>query len=781
MNAPKELSGHALRFGSGHTVRRIEDPTLVSGRGQYTDDLQREGLAHLVFVRSPHAHARIAGIDTSAALALPGVLAVYTGADLVAAGVKPLAGPPPAFKRPDGTPPATAARRALAHEVVRYVGETVAAVVAQTREAAVDAAEAVMVDYEDLPAVTTLEAALAPGAPALCERAPDNICAEGRDGDPAACAAAFAAAAHVVQLELVNQRLAPSPIEPRVVLAEPEPGAGRLLVTLSNQMPTGIRDSLATLLPGIGKEQIRVKVGDVGGGFGMKTGLYPEDLVVAHAARMLQRPVRWRAQRLEEFMAAVHARDWRTTAELALDAGGRVLAMRQRTHTNVGAYAIPTGVMIPLVLGPFVATSVYDIPVVDLHATAVLTNTGPLAAYRGAGRPESIYVVERLMDEAARVTGLDPAELRRRNLVRPQQMPYTSPTRQVYDSGEFEKMLDQALVLGDWEGYPARAADSAARGRLRGRSVTTFLEWTGGNALTEKVQVQVRADGIIELSSATMAMGQGIATSYAQLAVDVFGVPIDRIRILQGDTDRANGFGSAGSRSLFTGGGAVRVASERTVDHARELAAQALEAAPSDIEYQSGAFNVVGTDLRIGLSELAGRQAGGLITVAAEASASAASWPNAAHVCEIEIDPGTGEVEVVAYASVNDIGRVISPQIVQGQVEGGAVQGIGQALCEQVVYDASGQLLTASFMDYAMPRADGFIGFKTVFDTSVPCKTNLLGAKGVGELGTIGATPVVVNAVVDALLAAGVPHAVALALQMPCTAQKVWQALQHRP
>jgi carbon-monoxide dehydrogenase large subunit len=490
--------------------------------------------------------------------------------------------------------------------------------------------------------------------------------------------------------------------------------------------------------------------------------------------------VRWRAQRLEEFMAAVHARDWRTTAELALEASGRVLAMRQRTHANVGAYAIPTGVMIPLVLGPFVATSVYDIPVVDLHATAVLSNTGPLAAYRGAGRPEAIYVVERLMDEAARVTGLDPAELRRRNLVQPQQMPYTSPTRQVYDTGEFEKMLDQALALGDWAGYPARAAGTAARGHLRGRSVTTFLEWTGGNALTEKVQVQVRADGIIELSSATMAMGQGIATSYAQLAVDIFGVPIDRIRILQGDTDRANGFGSAGSRSLFTGGGAVRVASERTVDHARELAAQALEAAPSDIEYRAGAFNVVGTDLRIGLFDLAGRQSGGLITVAAEASASAASWPNAAHVCEVEIDPGTGEVEVVAYASVNDIGRVISPQIVQGQVEGGAVQGIGQALCEQVAYDEAGQLLTASFMDYAMPRADGFIGFKTLFDTSVPCKTNLLGAKGVGELGTIGATPVVANAVVDALLAAGVPRAAALALQMPFTAQKVWQALQQR-
>ncbi|MEO8124087.1 MAG: molybdopterin cofactor-binding domain-containing protein, partial [Burkholderiales bacterium] len=398
-------------------------------------------------------------------------------------------------------------------------------------------------------------------------------------------------------------------------------------------------------------------------------------------------------------------------------------------------------------------------------------------AYRGAGRPEAIYLTERLMDAAARKLKLDPAELRRRNMIRPEQMPYTSPMAQVYDVGEFEKMLDQCLALADWNGFDARRAQSKARGLLRGRGIATFLEWTGGMSLAENVTVNVLPEGIIELISATQAMGQGIATSYAQLAVDVFGVPIENIRIVQGDTDRANGFGSAGSRSLFTGGAAVQVASERTVEHAKELAGEALEVAPADIDYRAGRFSVIGTDVGIGLFDLAARQASARITVQGDATAGAPSWPNACHVCEVEIDPATGVVAVAAYASVNDIGRVVSPGIVRGQIEGGAVQGIGQALSEQVIYDAdSGQLVTASFMDYALPHADTFIGFKTVFDTSVPCTTNLLGAKGVGELGTIGATPAVVNAVVDALAGAGLGRD-AERVQMPLTAERVWRAL----
>jgi aerobic carbon-monoxide dehydrogenase large subunit len=669
-------------------------------------------------------------------------------------------------------------RWALAVDRVRYVGEQVAAVVAESREAALNGAEAVAIDYEDLPSVVDPVAAMASGAPVLCDGAPDNVCAEMRHGDVKATDAAFAGAAHVVSLDLVNQRLAPASMEPRVVLAEPEAGSDRLLITLSSQMPTAVREAVSNAL-GLPKEQVRVLVGDVGGGFGMKTGCYPEDVVVAFAARTLKRPVKWCAQRLEEFSASVHGRDVISRAELALDANGKVLGLRIRSIANVGGYANIAGVAIQLMVGPWVTTSIYDIPTIALHLTAVLTNTTPTGPYRGAGRPEAIYTIERLMDAAARETKIDPAELRRRNMIRPAQMPYTSPMAQTYDVGQFEKIMDQGLALSEWSGFEARRAASKARGRLRGRGIATFLEWTGGMALSEQVTVNVLPEGIIELATATQAMGQGIATSYAQLAVDVFGVPIEKIRVLQGDTDRANGFGSAGSRSLFTGGAAVQVASERTVEHAKQLAGDALEAAPRDIEYRAGRFTIVGTDRSIDLFELAGRQASARITAEGGATAGAPSWPNACHVCEVELDPDTGAVEIAAYASVNDIGRVVSPVIVRGQIEGGAVQGIGQALCEQVVYEREGgQLLTASFMDYALPHADIFRGFKTVFDTSVPCTTNLLGVKGVGELGTIGATPAVVNAVVDALASAGLGRS-AEQVQMPLTASTVWRALNR--
>jgi carbon-monoxide dehydrogenase large subunit len=774
MNAPVDVG----RFGSGHAVRRIEDPALIAGQGRFTDDVVVAGQTHLVFLRSPHAHARIVSIDTSAARAIPGVLAVITGADLVQAGVKPMPVEHP-FKRPDGSPGASPLRHALAHEAVRYVGEAVAAIVAETRFAALDAADAVMVDYDALPSVVDVAGAMAAGAPALCPEAPDNVAAEMRHGDTAATAAAFAGAAHVVAVDVVNQRLAPSPIEPRAVRAEIDAATGRLTVRLSSQMPTAVRDGIAAAVPGLSAENVRVLVGDVGGGFGMKTGSYPEDIVVAYAAWTLKRPVKWTSQRLEEFSASVHGRDLTSRAEMALDANGKALALRIRSIANVGAYGTMTGVIISLLVGPWVTTSIYDIGAIDLQLTAVLSNTMPVGAYRGAGRPEAIYLTERLMDAAARKLKIDPAELRRRNMIRPEQMPYTNPMAQVYDCGEFEKMMDQCLALSDWNGFAARRAASKAQGRLRGRGIATFLEWTGGNVLQEQATVNVLPEGIIELTTATQAMGQGIATSYAQLAVDVFGVPIEQIRVLQGDTDRANGFGSAGSRSLFTGGAAVHVASERTVVRAKQLAVEALEVAEADVEYRAGRFNVVGTDRGIGLFELAARQPGTRITVEASATAGAPSWPNACHICEVEIDPDTGKVEIAAYDSVNDIGRVVSPEIVRGQIEGGAVQGIGQALSEQVVYDKeSGQLLTASFMDYALPHLDLFRpNFRTRFDTSVPCTTNTLGVKGVGELGTIGATPCVVNAVIDALDAAGL-GADAERVQMPLTAPTVWRALQ---
>ena len=767
------------RFGSGAQVRRVEDPALVRGQGQFTDDVKLPGQCWVAFVRSDRAHARILSIDVQPALASPGVVAIYTGADLLAAGVKPI--PVAAtFKPPGGRPFTSPPKRALAVDQVRFVGEAVAAVVADSQHAARAAASAIWVDYEEQPAVADVLQAIAPGAPRVWAESPDNVAAEVRHGDAAAAEVAFAKAAHTVALDLVNQRLAPTCMEPRSVLAYLD--GPKLTLRMSSQMPSGVRNSLAEILPGRTTDNLRVLVGDVGGGFGMKTGIYPEDIVLAWAALQLGRPVKWQAERMEDFLSAVQGRGQHSHAELALDDQGRIQALRVRTLANVGAYPSNTSLAIPLHIGPLVCTSIYDVPCISLRLSAVFTNNAPTGAYRGAGRPEAIYLMERLLDAAARQMGLDGAELRRRNMVRPEQMPYTNAMGQVYDSGQFERMLDQGLALADWHGFEARRAQSRGRGRLRGRGLATFLEWTGGYALDETVRVAVTADGFIELTSATMAMGQGIATSYVQLAHDVFGVPLDRIRVLQGDTDRANGFGSAASRSLFTGGAAVQVAARRTVDVARELAAQALEAPAADIEYRAGRFQVLGTDLGVGLFELAAQQPGHSLVVSAAAKASAASWPNACHVAEVEVDPETGQVEVVAYSSVNDIGRVVSPAIVKGQVEGGAVQGIGQALMEQVVYDPqTAQMLSASLMDYALPRVDGFRAFKTAFDETVPCLTNGLGAKGVGELGTIGATPAVVNAVVDALAhgldGQGLGRR-AERIQMPLTAPSLWRALR---
>ncbi|SED43813.1 carbon-monoxide dehydrogenase large subunit [Rhizobiales bacterium GAS191] len=765
------------RFGSGRDVRRIEDAGLLAGAGRFSDDVSLPSQTYLRFLRSPHAHARIVAIDTAAALAMPGVIAVLTGADLVKAGVKPLP-IAPIFKRPDGSPGATPLRPALAHETVRFIGEAVAGLIAETSEQAKDALEAIEVEYEELPVVTELTQATTAGAPLVWPAATGNIAAQMRHGDAAATDVAFKSAAHIVALDLVNQRLAPTPLEPRSSLASYDAASDRLTLRLSSQMPSGARDTLCNEVLGIPPQKVRVVVDDVGGGFGMKTGLYPEDIVVAYAARQLQRPVRWTAERIEEFLAATHGRDVESRAELALDGDGKVLAYRVRSLANMGAYAGTTGVIIQLMIGPWVSTSIYDIPTIDLEFNAVLTNTAPTAAYRGAGRPEAIYLIERLFDAAARKLGLDPAEIRRRNLITPEQMPYTNAMGQVYDSGKFGSIIDQALKLAEWRGFDSRAAQSRARGRLRGRGLASFLEWTGGNAFEERVTVAVSGDGEIEVYASTMPMGQGIATSYAQLVVDVFGVPIDKIRIVQGDTDRGSGFGSAGSRSLFTAGSAIHHASQTAVATGRELAGEALEAGSTDIEYVEGVFQVAGTDRRIGLFELAARQPERRIYVDSTSSVNGPSWPNACHICEIEIDPETGTVDIVSCASANDVGRVVNPMIVRGQLDGGAVQGIGQALGEQMLYDHdSGQVTTASFMDYAMPRADIIRSFVHELDQSTPCLNNPLGVKGVGELGTIGATPAIVNAVVDALVRAGHGDK-ASQLQMPLTPVKIWQALR---
>ena len=659
------------RFGSGQAVLRIEDKGLLTGAGVYAGDVSLPGLTHLFFLRSPHAHARIVSLDISAARRLPGVVAILTGEDLVKAGVKPIP-LAPAFQRPDGSPATTPPRRALAFETVRFVGEAVAAVVADTYAQARDAAEAIEVEYDELPAVVDIDQAVAADA--------QNVIAQMRHGDAAAAAAAFKQAAHVVELELTNQRLAAAPMEPRSIISFYDAASDRITLRMSSQMPSGVRDSLCDEVLGLPHDKVRVLVGDVGGGFGMKTGIYPEDVVLAVAARQVKRPVRWAAERLEEFLSATHGRDVESVASLALDASGRVLAFRVNSQANVGAYGTTVGIIIQLMIGPWVSTSIYDIKAIDFTLQAVLTNTAPTGAYRGAGRPEAIYIIERLMDAAARKLKLDPTEIRRRNMIRPEQMPYTNAMGQTYDSGKFESVMDQALKLADWQGFAAREEASRKRGKLRGRGIATFLEWTGGNVMEERVTVAVRGDGEIEIYSATQAMGQGIATSYAQLAVDVFGVPIDKIRIVQGDTDRGSGFGSAGSRSLFTGGSAIRVASEKVMTTARDLASSALEASAADIEYVAGVFQVSGTDHKVGLFDLAARQPEQRIFIDSTSSAGGPTWPNGCHICEVEIDPDTGAVDVVDYASVNDAGRVVNPMIVRGQLDGGVVQGLGQAL-----------------------------------------------------------------------------------------------------
>ena len=773
---PVQINPSSAKFGSGKEVRRLEDDLLLKGEGQFTDDVTLPNQAHLMFLRSPYPHARILSIDTKAALAMPGVMQITTGADLIKAGVKPLptvAG----FPRADGSAAASAPRNALAFDKVRFVGEAVVAVVAQTVAQARDACEAIVVDYEELSMAVHMDDAMASNAPSLCDTIADNIAAEMRHGNADAADAAFKAARHVVKLEITNQRLSALALEPRSVLAYVDAASNRLTLRMSTQMPSGARDTVSDIL-GIPKDQMRVVVGDVGGGFGMKTGAYPEDAVVAFCARACQRPVKWVAERGEEFLSAAHGRDVQTSAALALDENGKILALRVHSLCNVGAYAMGVGVAIQVLIGPWVQTSVYDIQTIDFRYQAVLTNTAPTGAYRGAGRPEAIHIMERLMDEAARQIAMDRVQLRRRNFIQPEQMPYKNPMAQVYDTGRFEHVMNQGLALADWSGFDARAADSKKRGLLRGLGIATFLEWTGGNVFEERVTVTVKPEGIIEVYSAVQAMGQGIATTLAQLVVDSFGVPIHKVRIVLGDTDRGVGFGSAGSRSIFTGGSAVRVGSERTIEAAKKLAAKEMEVAPDDITYDNAEFKVNGTDLKMDLFALAARQSDKQIYLDSTSAVAGPTWPNGCHVCEIELDAQTGHIEVVGYASMNDVGNVINPMIVRGQLDGGAVQGLGQALCEHLQYDReTGQLVTGSLMDYCAPHADIVQSFKNEIDTSTPCKNNLLGVKGVGELGTIGATPALVNAVADALarngMAAKTSH-----LQMPLSPSRVWELIQ---
>jgi carbon-monoxide dehydrogenase large subunit len=761
------------KFGIGQAMTRREDQRLLFGTGQYVDDVAVANEVFVAFVRSPHAHARIVSIDAKAARSMPGVAAVLTGADLKADGIGPLpdgAG----LKRADDKPMCGAPHDALAIDTARYVGEPVAAVFAATRIQAEDAAEQVMVDYQDLPAVVTIEAATAKGAPLLWPDAPGNIAAQTEFGKKDLCDAAFAKASHVTKLSLYNQRLVPVSMEPRGSIAEFDAVSGRFTLRTSCQNPAGLQKTLAESCLKVPMKDVRVIVGDVGGGFGMKTQLYAEDVVCAWGARKLKRPVHWRASRSEEFLGGNHGRDQINHAELAFDADGKILGFRVDIIGNIGAHASGPGAVIVVAVGPKVITGVYHVPALHLRGTAVMTNTNMVGAYRGAGRPEAIYLVERLMDQAAAEMKMDPAELRRRNFIQPAQMPYKTPMGEKFDSGNFPHMLERILDKADWKGYATRREESRKRGRLRGRALSTFLEWTGV-VHEETVNLHVEADGRVLVYTAMQAMGQGIETSYVQILSETLDIDPDKIVIVQGDTDVAQGIGSMGSRSLYIGGSAMLTASKQTIEKGRELAGDALEAAGQDIEYRDGRFQVAGTDLGIGLFELAAKQPEKRIAITTLQKVDGPSWPNSCHVCEVEIDPDTGVTRIVRYTTVDDVGRVINPLIVAGQVHGGIAQAVGQALLENTHYDPeTGQLITGSLQDYCLPRADDLPSFDTNTDETTPCKINPLGAKGVGELGTVGGTPTVMNAVIDALRHLGVKQ-----IEMPATPEKVWRAMNQ--
>ena len=759
----------SARFGAARSQKRLEDDRLLAGKGLFSDDREFPNQAWLVVVRSTHAHAKILKVDLADARKAKGVIAAWSMADLRVDGVGHIPFPP-AFKRADGSPMAAPARTPLAEDKVYYVGQPVIAVVAEGRDQAQDAAELAAVEYEELPGVVDADAAVAEGAPLVWERAPGNVAAEASYGDPELMDGIFKGAAHVTRLELHNQRVIAMAMEPRACIGVFD--AGRTTLYTQNQTPTGARELLGAVFKRK-PEEFRVVNGDIGGGFGMKTGLTPEDALVCHAARKLGRPVRWRGERSEEFLAAHMGRDQRVRASLALDREGRILGLRTEALANIGAVPVGSSAIIPLQLTPKVQTTVYRVPAVHYRVRAVLTHTMATGAYRGAGRPEANFLMERLMEKAAREMKLDPLELRRRNFIRPSEFPHRTHLGDVYDSGDFARMLDRALDVADWQGYSNRKEESKRRGKLRGRGVSVYLEWTGAIP-TETVDIEVAADGTVTVFSGTQAMGQGLETSYSQLVQELFGMESEKIRIVQGDTDLATGVGSVGSRSAFVGGSALVAAGRKMIARGRELAAEVLEAAASDIEFRGGRFYIAGTDRSIAFADIAAAQERKSIRVTATETPSTPSWPNGAQVVEVEVDPQTGEATLARIATCDDIGRVINHPIVEGQVHGGIAQGAGQALFEAAIYDReSGQLLSGSLMDYCVPRADQFPPMQATFDESVPCKTNLLGVKGCGELGTIGAAPAVAHAVLDALHERGVLH-----LEMPLTPEKIWRALR---
>ncbi len=768
------------KFGIGQPVPRLEDPRFITGRGRFVDDIELPHQCHGIVVMSPHAHARIKRVDTAKAKAADGVIAVLTGADVEA---DKLGGLVPVMPEDMGGPKGyRTLRPILSSGKVRAVGDRVAFVVAETLQQARDAAELIEIEYEPLPAVITVEDAIKPGAPAVWDEAPNNIAFVLMMGNKDATDAAFANAKHVVSLKLSNSRIIANSIEPRAAIGQYHPDSDGYTLYSTTQNPHGTRSHVATNVLRISETKLRVISPDVGGGFGMKNGGYPEDALVVWASRRCGgRPVKWASTRSEAFLGDTHGRDQVVTGELALDEHGKILGLRVNALHAMGSHVFEASMVVPL-FALRLSPGVYNIPAVHAVAKAVLANTAPMHPYRGAGRPEATYLIERLLDRAARVIGVDPIEIRRRNFIPASAMPHRIQTGITYDSGNFAQVMDECLKLADWNGFAERAAESKTNGKLRGRGIGYFLEEAA--VFNERMVLRFDSSGTLTIVAGTHSHGQGHHTVYAQMVSEWLGVPVESIRFIQGDTDEVPfGRGTYGSRSMHVGGNALKRAADAIVEKARPMAAMMMEAAAGDIEFKDGRFRIVGTDRSLPLTDVAkafyrpvmlppqfdlGLEASG--TFAAEPS----NYPNGCHVCEVEIDPETGVVTLARYAAVDDVGKVMNRLLCEGQIHGGVAQGVGQALMEEIVFDAGGQLVTGSFLDYAMPRAEDFPDLVSEL-TEVPARTNPLGVKGAGEAGATGAPPAVVGAILDALRPLGIDH-----IDMPATPNRVWAAINGR-
>jgi carbon-monoxide dehydrogenase large subunit len=768
------------KFGIGQPVTRVEDPRFITGRGRYVDDFDLPRQCYGVVVMSPHAHARIAKIDATKAKAAEGVLAVLTGADVTADKLGPLAPPMPEdMGGPKGfrTPLSI-----LAVDKVRAVGERVAFLVAETLTQAKNAAELLEIDYEPLPAVVNVEDAVKQGAPALWDGAPGNIAFALMMGNKDATDAAFAGAKHVVSLKVNNARITANSIEPRAAIGHYHPEADNYTLYSTSQNPHGTRSSVAGQVLKIPETKLRVLSPDVGGGFGMKHGGYPEDALVVWASRRVGgRPVKWAATRSEALLGDAHGRDQVVTGELALDASGKILGLRVNSLHAMGSHVFGAAMVVPL-FAIRLAPGVYQIPAVHAVARAVLTNAIPTAPYRGAGRPEATYLIEQLIDRAAAAVGVDAVEIRRRNFIPASAMPHKVQTGITYDSGDFVHVMDECLKVADWDGFAKRAAETKKHGKLRGRGIAYFLEEAA--VFNDRMVLRFDPSGTLTILAGTHSHGQGHETVYAQMAAEWLGVPFESIRFVQGDTDAVPiGRGSYGSRSMHVGGNALKRAADNIIEKAKPMAAMMLEASAGDLEFKDGSFRIVGTDRTLPLTNVAkafyrpamlppqfdvGLEASG--TFAAEPP----NYPNGCHVCEVEVDPETGMVHLVRYAAVDDVGKVMNHLLCEGQIHGGVAQGAGQALMEAIVFDSAGQLVTGSFQDYAMPRAEDFPDLVSEL-TEVPAKTNPLGVKGAGEAGATGAPPAIIGAILDALKPLGIES-----IDMPATPSRVWAAIKAR-